>query len=425
MNSFPFGQFFSGDLQEVVKSKFFFVDEDPDIGKRLFFDNAGGAFRLKSTIENFSQVDSIPDCPERAHKMALKLQEIQKRGTDDIRVIMNASGGSILTGLTASQIMFEMVGAVAENVPGTNMVTTVLEHPSAFDAMQYYSEKTDRELRIAQSNKQTGGVDPNEIVNLIDQDTVLLSCMWASNISGAIFDMEEIVTKCREVKPDLYIICDAVQHAPHGVIDVQQAPVDGINIAPYKFFGNRGSGIGWVSPRLAVLPHHRLHAKPEEEWELGSPAPAHFAMVTAIVDYVSWLGSQFISSNDRRTLFVEGMTRIKLQERALMHAMLTGVNGVNGLRNIEGVTVYLDYEDLTKRDFILAIGFDNLDFTSAVREYEKRHVIVYDRLVKSLYSRRMLESFGMTGAIRVSPLHCNDIGDIEIFLQVTQELAKL
>lgn len=425
MNSFPYGQFFSGELQEVIKSKFFFVDEDPYIGKRLFFDNAGGAFRLKSTIEDFSQIDSIPDCPERAHKMALKLQEVQKRGTDDIRVIMNASGGSILTGLTASQIMFDMVGAVAENVPGNNMVTTVLEHPSAFDAMQYYSEKTGRQLRIAQSNKQTGSVDPNEIVNLIDRDTVLLSCMWASNISGAIFDMEEIVAKCREVKPDLYIICDAVQHAPHGVIDIQQVPVDGINIAPYKFFGNRGSGIGWVSPRLAILPHHRLLAKPEEEWELGSPAPAHFAMVTAIVDYVSWLGSQFISSNDRRTLFVEGMTRIKLQERALMHAMLTGVNGVKGLRNIEGVTVYLDNKDLTKRDFILAIGFDNLDFTQAVREYEKRHVIVYDRLAKSLYSKRMLESFGLTGAIRVSPLHCNDASDIEVFLKVTQELARL
>ena len=39
-----------------------------------------------------------------------------------------------------------------------------------------------------------------------------------------------------------------------------------------------------------------------------------------------------------------------------MHAMLTGINGMKGLREIEGVTVYLDYEDLTKRDFILAIG---------------------------------------------------------------------
>ncbi len=36
----------------------------------------------------------------------------------------------------------------------------------------------------------------------------------------------------REIKPDLYIICDAVQHAPHGLIDLRETPVDGINFAP-------------------------------------------------------------------------------------------------------------------------------------------------------------------------------------------------
>lgn len=44
----------------------------------------------------------------------------------------------------------------------------------------------------------------------------------------------------RAIKPDLYIVVDAVQHAPHGLIDLQKTPVDGVNIAPYKFFGCRG-----------------------------------------------------------------------------------------------------------------------------------------------------------------------------------------
>ena len=39
--------------------------------------------------------------------------------------------------------------------------------------MQHYSEKQ-VELRIVRS-KHTGGVDPNEILKLIDQDTVLFS----------------------------------------------------------------------------------------------------------------------------------------------------------------------------------------------------------------------------------------------------------
>jgi selenocysteine lyase/cysteine desulfurase len=420
------GLAFSEELIKEVKSKFYHVDEDPFIGKRLFFDNAGGAFRLKKAVEKYEEIDPIPDCPERIHRMALYLQEIQKKGEDDIRVILNAkNGGSIISSLTASQVMFQIVGKIAENVKGTNMVTSVLEHPSAFDAVEYYAEKTGRELRVAMSNKETGSVDPDEVVKLIDQDTVLLSIMYASNISGSIFDIEEIVKKVRAKKPDLFIVVDAVQHVPHGVIDLEKTPIDGINFAPYKYFGSRGSGFGFVSDRVACLPHHKLSGNAANVWGLGSPAPTQYAVMTKIVDYVCWLGQKFINSTDRRELFVEGMNRIKLHERALLARMLDGTDEIKGLRKQKNVRVFLDYKDLTKRDLITAIGFDNIGYTQAVREYEKRNVIVYDRLASSIYSKRILASFGMDGAVRVSPLHCNSLEDIDEFLRVTMEIARL
>lgn len=423
---YPNGLAFSDQLMQQVKDQFLYVDEDKFIGSRLYFDNAGGSFRLKSVEDVFRDMDAIPDCPERIHKMALYLQDVQRKGEEDIRIILNADpSGSILTSLTASQVMFEMVRVIAENVPGTNIVTSVLEHPSAFDAVSFYAQRTGRELRVAQSNPVTGGVDADEICRYIDENTVLLSVMMASNITGAIYDMEEIVRKARAIKPDLYIICDAVQHVPHGLVDLQKMPIDGINFAPYKFFGYRGSGIAWVSQRVAKLPHHKLAGNAPHVWELGSPAPAQFAAITAIVDYVCWLGGQFTQSDDRRSLFAEGMNRIKLHERALLYRMLEGTPEIPGLRHMQGVKVFLDYEDLTTRDLILAMGFENVGYTQAVREYEKRNVIVYDRLASSIYSVRMLKSFGMDGAVRVSPLHCNSLEDIDRFLQVTAEIAAL
>ncbi|MGG1679026.1 hypothetical protein ACIFOT_25370 [Neobacillus sp. NRS-1170] len=203
-----------------------------------------------------------------------------------------------------------------------------------------------------------------------------------------------------------------------------KTPVDGITIAPYKFFGVRGSGIGYVSDRVAALPHHRLLATKQSQWELRSPAPAHFAVITEIVNYVCWIGSKFIDSEDRRALFVEGMNRIKLHERALMNRILNGTDELPGLRNMEGVKVFLDHDDLSTRDLILAIAIDNLDYTQAVREYENSNVIVYERIISSRYSKRMLESFGLDGAIRISPLHCQGINDIDKFLKITQNLAS-
>ena len=86
--------------------------------------------------------------------------------------------------------------------------------------------------------------------------------------------------------------------------------------------------------------------------------------------------------------------------------------------------MFLDQEDLSKRDLILAIGFNHLGHTDAVREYESRGVIVYERVATSLYSKRMLDSFGLEGAIRVSPLHCNSVADIDRFLQITREINE-
>ena len=425
-NSLKQGRLFDEFLTNEIKNKFYNVDLDPVTGKeRLFFDNSGGSFRLKAAIETFGKLDQLPDCPEHGNQTAKYLMDIQKEGYESIKTILNYKSGSIVTSLTASMIMTDIVRAITNNIPGGNIVTTALEHPSAYDAATIYAERSGKELRVAKTNPETGGVDVEEIVKLIDEDTCLLVFMYASNISGALLDAENIVKEARKIKPDLYIVADAVQHAPHGIIDVEKIPVDGINFAPYKFFGPRGFGVGYVSERVSKLPHDKLIAKPQDVWQLGSPAPAHFAATTEIVNYVCWIGEQYTESEDRRTLFVEGMTRIKLHERALMHAMLEGTPNVEGLRNMKNVNVFLDCEDLELKDFIMAIGFDNLGFKEAVTKYEEEGVITYERLLSSPYSSRMLESFGLDGSIRVSPIHCHSLEDIEKFLKITKKLSEI
>jgi selenocysteine lyase/cysteine desulfurase len=419
------GMSFPEALMNDIKKKFCYVDSDRRFGDRLFFDNAGGSFRLKRANEVFAEIDSNPDCPGHSNQMAQCLAKVRADGINDLKTLLNADRGVLFTALTASEAMFDLVRAVAENTAGKNMVTTILEHPSAFDSMAFYAGRLGKELRVAKSNPETGGVDAEEIIKLIDQDTCLLNVMYASNISGTIHDLEAIVRAARAINPEIYILVDAVQHAPHGLIDLKQTPVDGITFAPYKFFGCRGIGIAWLSERAAKLPHHKELCFEAEHWDLGSPTPAHFAVLSEIVDYVSWIGSKYISSANRRELFAKGMTQIALHERALMSAMYQGIDGIPGLREIKNLELVLDCKDLTIRDLIVAIGFKNLEINQAVSEYEKRGVIVFERVTSSPFSKRMLESFNMSGAVRVSPLHCNSLADIKRFLVVTGELSEL
>lgn len=420
------GVLFSDENQQKLKAQFCFPDADPEHGSRLFFENSGGSLRLKKAVEVKAAIEEFPDCPERVRGRGHELSYYVSNGTKDIlETVFGAKSGSLVTELSASQTMFAAVGTIMEGCGwGTNAVTSSLEHPSAHDAVEYYCKQTGREFRVVPANKTTGGIDVDEVMKYVDKDTCLVSIMAASNISGNIMDIKEIARRAKEINPDIYVVSDAVQHAPHALIDVEDWGVDVANFAPYKFFGVRGCGYAYVSDRVSALPHRKLTHKPDEVWALGTPTPGNFAAMMAVIDYVCSIGADFIDSTDRRELYKEGIHRIHLQERALLHRMLEGTDEIPGLRHIENVEVYVDMEDLTYKDLIIAMGIKGLDYSECSQKYLEHGVTIFERLKSSPYSQRIVESLGLEGALRVSPLHCHGRDDIDRFLTVTKEIAE-
>lgn len=421
-----FGNLFDATELNELRKKFKYVDAQANGKKRVFFDNAGGSLRLIDAEERFHAIDLHPDASEHLNTLALELLDIENKGREDIRTLFNAKHGAIATGYTASQLMMEAVRIVSENVKGTNVVTTCLEHPSSFDAMSMYAEKYGRELRVAKANPITGGIDTEEVISLIDKDTAIVSVMAASNISGHIMDIAAIAKQAKAINPDIIVISDAVQHAPHGTIDPENDGIDVMNFAPYKFFGIRGFALMYISDRVKDWPHHRLLGSPSDNWEIGSPGTANFAAMSAIVDYVCGLGTKAAAQAfDRRQLFEAGMKRIADHERALLELMLEGTETAPGLRHIPGINVKMDDPDLNKRDLIIGIEFANMDAVKAREELEKRGVVAFERMANSIYSARMLEQFNSPGVVRMSPLHVNTPEEITFFLNVCAEVAAL
>ena len=418
---------FDSAMQKEIKEKFYYMDKDSQGRKRLFFENSGGSLRLKAAVEAKAKYEQIPDCPERYHDISMHLRQVKANGIKDIMEVIfgaNPGEGALVTELTASQVMFRIIRAILENVPGKSAVTTSIEHPSAHDSVEFFAKRTGKEFRVAMANPKTGGVEISEIMRHVDKDTCLLSVMSASNISGNILPIAEIVKEARKINPNIYIVSDAVQHMPHSALYVDKLGLDGMNFAPYKAFGIRGCGYGYVSDRVARLPHDKLIAKPEKEWELGTFPHPNYAALSAIVDYVCWIGSHYSNVSSRRELYVEGISRIHAQELSLLNHMMEGTSKVPGLRHIPGVQVFLDDPNLKDRDLISAVGIKGMDFTALREEYYKRGVTVFERVNSSLYSKRIVESLGLAGCIRVSPLHCHDFGDIEEFLKITAGIAK-
>ncbi|AXK37725.1 aminotransferase class V-fold PLP-dependent enzyme [Streptomyces armeniacus] len=408
-----------------VRGQFAHLEHDARGTSRLFFENSGGSLRLRAASERALEISLFPEAPSRPGKVARDLARIEQQGESDLLAFFGgAPDGALLPTATASQAMFVLVRTITENVPGTNIVTTALEHPSSYDACEQYARRTGQELRTAAPNRTTGGIDPSAVAELVDAETSLVSVIATSNITGAITDIPALVEAVREKNPGVHVIVDAVQYAPHGVLDAQGWGVDGVNIAPYKMFGDRGNAFTYLSPRLAELGHDRLTKASSRTWSVGSSAPAVFAGFSAIMDYLVTVGGAS-PATDRRDGIVAGMHAVQRHEQALLHTLLNGTERQAGLRRLPGVHIHFaDTAATSPRDLIVPLTFDGLSCADAVRAYEDNGVTVYERVATSHYSERILRSLGLEGVVRVSPLHCHTPEEAEHFLRVTEMIAK-
>ena len=419
------GKLMPEELTKWVREQMLYLEEDPmSHQKRLFFDNSGGSLRIKGVSEAFQKIDDLPNCGGHGGVTSDYMDTLRGQACQDMIDMFNAKDGCIVTSMTASIIIFDVSEAIIENVPGTNVVTTQLEHPSAFDGCAAACKKFGKELRVAKTDPRTGMIPPENILELIDENTILLSVIMTSNITGAVMDIETIVREARKIKPDLFIVCDSVQHTPHGTIDMQAAPVDCVNFAPYKFGGIRGLGAGWITERVMNLPHRKLIEEKQSNWEMGGCAPGMYAGLSAIFDYVLTIGKFYLGENaTRRELYLKGMEAIMLHERALLARLLYGSEEQKGVLAMDGVHVAVEMDNLAERDLIVPLTFDGKLPKEVSRMYEKKGVVVHERTDESLYSARQVNSIGEHGIVRVSPLHCHTYAEIDQFLKITEEIA--
>src|SRR5699024_2027000 len=130
----------------------------------------------------------------------------------------------------------------------------------------------------------------------------------------------------------------------------------------------------------------------------------------------------FIDSNNKRHLIEEGMKQINSHEQAMLSIFIEGTKNVEGLKDIENLKLHFAEENQENHELILPISFSNIDTTKAMEMYKDNNIIVFNREYDSYYSYRILKALGLNSIIRVSPLHCHNIKEIETFLKVTKKI---
>ena len=410
-------------LLAEIRSRFLNVDSDPFSGQRIFFENAGGTLRLKSILPVIEALTSIPDNAGRTNPASKHIDAAIAQGRSDIALLVGARSGHIAAEQSTTGMIFRVLNTIADNADGDNIVTTDLDHASAFDAARIVAERHGMEARYAKLDPVTGTVPVESVLAQVDKATAGLAIIHASNILGSKNDVAQIVREVRKVNPDAFILLDGAQHASHGLIDVEAYGADAWVFVPYKVYSKAGISFAHLSDRLANLPHDNLVGKPKTLWDLGTREAAAYACMSTVVEYFRWLGAKFTDSTDARQQVVAAMHAIERHEGALLQALLHGTGKERGMMQMKGVTIHGDKTDLTNQEAIVAFSVEGAETGDLVRYFEDHGIRLHDR-ISDYYSAHTLSAMGIKACMRVSLCHYNTLGEVEKFLKVLEQAVR-
>lgn len=125
---------------------------------------------------------------------------------------------------------------------GNHIITSKIEHPAILETCKQL-EKEGFEISYVGVDKN-GIINLEELENLIKENTILISIMFANNEIGTIQPVEEIGKIAK--RHNIIFHTDAVQTVGSVKIDVKQMDIASLSMSAHKFYGPKGIGALYV-----------------------------------------------------------------------------------------------------------------------------------------------------------------------------------
>ncbi|MFA5103891.1 MAG: aminotransferase class V-fold PLP-dependent enzyme [Candidatus Margulisiibacteriota bacterium] len=345
------------------------------------------------------------------------------RGADRLSV----EADSILTGTRASlaklfnaedpkQIVFTLNCSDALNTaingvlkPGDHVLITSIEHNSVVRPLRFL-EKQGVEVEIVSVDLKTYAADPMEIVKRFKKNTKLVAMLHASNVIGAIQQIEEIGSLAK--KKGILFLVDAAQTTGIYDIDVRRMNIDLLAFAGHKgLMGPQGTGGLYIKTGTDIKPFRyggtgsqsELETQPEimpDKFETGTPNTPGIAGLKASVEFILRKGTDKIKKHS------EELTNIVLDE----------------LKRLERVKVYGPL-DSKRQASVISFNIAGMEPKIVGDILEKKFgIIVRTGLHCSPLCHKTIGTFPK-GTVRISMGYYNTVSDVKAAVQAVKEIA--
>jgi cysteine desulfurase len=143
-------------------------------------------------------------------------------------------------------------GVLEMNKNKRHLITTKVEHPCVLNVYKMLEKQGFKVDYIGVNSN--GELDLEELSNAINDDTALVSVMYANNETGVINPVAKIseIIKSKNLNTKFFV--DGVQAAGKIPIDVQACGIDMLGISGHKFHAPKGVGALYINSKTIVTP---------------------------------------------------------------------------------------------------------------------------------------------------------------------------
>ena len=185
---------------------------------------------------NALSLHSFGDAPREATDRA-RTQVAALIGAQDKEMFFTSSGSE------ANNLALKGV-ALANQKSGKHIIISQAEHYSVLNSARALEQLGFVVTYIPID--RFGLVDPQQVADAVQEDTILVSIIHGSNEIGTIQPIAEIATLIKARKRGLYFHTDAVMTAGSIPVNVEELGVDMLSLAGSAFYGPKGAAALFV-----------------------------------------------------------------------------------------------------------------------------------------------------------------------------------
>lgn len=334
-----------------------------------------------------------------------------------------ASPQEIIIGANMTTLTYHMSRTLGRTMkPGDEIILTRMDHEGNVSPWLQLAEDLGLVVRWLPFDQQSWQIEEAALATLLSERTRLVALNYASNLTGSINRVKALTGIARRAGALVYI--DAVQFAPHGLIDVQKLGCDFLICSAYKFFGPH-MGILWG--RLDVIDALKPYkcrcssnALPER-FELGTPQIELMAGLSAAVDYFAELGAAAGAQGSRRRKIAKAFEVSIAYENPLTQQLIDGLSDIAGL-TIHGIT---DPKRINERVPTVSFTVEGIVPETIVRQMNAENIFLWSG---HNYAWEIVHQLGIPaeqGVVRIGIAHYNTAAEIDETLESVHRVVAM